>query len=301
MTRVGIETASGLFDGPSPFRPPEGEERTVALKGSGSITVNEAREAAGLEPLPENTRPIIGTVYVAGPMTNLPEYNYPAFRAAADKLRAMGYEVVSPVELDEKDGYDFSAEDEAGGWEKPSEYAQFLSRDMKVIVERHVEAIVVLPGWEKSGGARTEVAFGQALKLPILAYPTLEAISSAAKDQGEVRIVNEDTGGEKGTKPERMELIPYGPLRKYVAPLYGEGAKKYADHNWRRGFAWSLSSGALMRHYALWMEGEDFDEETGCHHLASVVFHALALLHFHDEFPELDDRPNTLLEKGKAE
>lgn len=106
----------------------------------------------------------------------------------------------------------------------------------------------------------------------------------------EVRITSE-TGGQKGRKPERFELLPWDSLAK-VAELYAEGAKKYQDHNWRRGYDWSLSYGAMMRHAALFWEGEDNDPETGCNHMASVAFHALALLYFYDHRPEFDDRPD---------
>ncbi|WP_259331943.1 DUF4406 domain-containing protein [Pseudomonas sp. GW101-3H06] len=37
-------------------------------------------------------------VYVAGPMTGLMDFNYPAFNAAADQLRALGYEVENPAD-----------------------------------------------------------------------------------------------------------------------------------------------------------------------------------------------------------
>ena len=37
-------------------------------------------------------------VYIAGPMTGLPDFNYPAFNAAAAKLRALGLEVLNPAE-----------------------------------------------------------------------------------------------------------------------------------------------------------------------------------------------------------
>lgn len=50
----------------------------------------------------------------------------------------------------------------------------------------------------------------------------------------EVRTTS-STGGEKGQKLERFDLIPPGPLTT-LAQLYGKGALKYADHNWARGY-----------------------------------------------------------------
>lgn len=105
----------------------------------------------------------------------------------------------------------------------------------------------------------------------------------------EIRTTSE-TGGEKGTKPARFDLLPVGPLTT-VAELYGKGAEKYADHNWRRGYEWSKSYAALMRHATQFWGGEDRDEETGLPHMASVAFHALALIEFMDTHRDYDDRP----------
>jgi hypothetical protein len=231
-------------------------------------------------------------VYVAGPMSGIPDYNFPAFRDAAENLRAWGYEVLSPVEMDEEEGLDPAGFKD--GELSKAKYADVLSRDIQQIVEKGVEAIVVLPGFERSGGARTEVAFAQALGLPVVAYPTLEPVATATKDSGEVRIKNDATGGEKGRKPQRMELLPWDALLE-VSELYAAGAAKYEDNNWRRGYAWSLSFGAAQRHLSQFWNGEDTDEETRCHHLTSAVFHCLALVVFKNEFPELDDRPRTAL------
>ena len=35
-------------------------------------------------------------IYIAGPMSGLPEMNYPAFFAEATRLRGLGYEVINP-------------------------------------------------------------------------------------------------------------------------------------------------------------------------------------------------------------
>lgn len=98
------------------------------------------------------------------------------------------------------------------------------------------------------------------------------------------------TGGQKGSKLERYDLIPVEPLA-HVARVYGAGARKYADRNWEKGYDWSLSYAAMQRHANQFWGGEWADEETGCPHLASVIFHAMALMEYHETHPEFDDRP----------
>jgi len=107
--------------------------------------------------------------------------------------------------------------------------------------------------------------------------------------QEEIRVVNAETGGEKGSKMERFDLVPAEPMRQ-IARHYGVGAEKYSERNWERGYDWSLSIAALERHLNAWKAGEDIDEETGSNHLTAVAFHVLALLQFTEEHPELDDR-----------
>jgi hypothetical protein len=106
----------------------------------------------------------------------------------------------------------------------------------------------------------------------------------------EERIKNEKTGGEKGSKQARFDLIPSEELWE-VAELYGFGSTKYSPNNWMRGYDWSLSYASLQRHANQFWQGEYADEETKCAHLSSVVFHALALMYFHKHHQELDDRP----------
>lgn len=101
--------------------------------------------------------------------------------------------------------------------------------------------------------------------------------------------VTSSTGGQKGRKPAQYGLIPPDALRQ-VAELYGKGAAKYAPYNWRKGYPWSLSFDAMQRHAWQFWDGEEYDSETGCAHLASVAFHALTLLTFMEEQREHDDR-----------
>lgn len=66
------------------------------------------------------------------------------------------------------------------------------------------------------------------------------------------------TGGQKGVKLARFELIPAGPHRE-LAEHYGRGARKYANHQWRQGYEWSKSIGALERHLNDFKAGKDYD------------------------------------------
>lgn len=105
---------------------------------------------------------------------------------------------------------------------------------------------------------------------------------------GEIRSVSR-TGGEKGTKDERFDLIPISALTQ-LARHYGAGARKYDDNQWRKGYEWSKSYAALQRHLTAWWGGEDTDAETGSSHVTAVAWHAFALLTFIEEHPDFDDR-----------
>lgn len=111
--------------------------------------------------------------------------------------------------------------------------------------------------------------------------------------EDEVIVTDPETGGQKGKKLARFDLIPVAPLWE-VARLYGAGAEKYKDRNWERGYAWSLSFAAMQRHAWLFWSGESRDPGTLCHHLASVVFHAFALMEFEARGHGTDDRPGEL-------
>lgn len=106
----------------------------------------------------------------------------------------------------------------------------------------------------------------------------------------EVRVTDPTTGGEKGSKLARFDLLPATPLWM-LAEHYGRGASKYADRNWERGYKWSLSFAALQRHAWAFWNGEDTDPETGSPHILAVAWHALALAEFMRTHPEMDDRP----------
>ena len=87
------------------------------------------------------------------------------------------------------------------------------------------------------------------------------------------------TGGRKGTKLARFDLLPWDVVTE-LAEHYGRGAQKYEEDNWKKGYPWKLNIAALGRHLAAFLNGEDFDPETGSSHLVAVMWHAAALRWF---------------------
>jgi Domain of unknown function (DUF4406) len=99
----------------------------------------------------------IGRVYIAGPMSGLPEFNFPAFNAEAAALRAQGFAVLNPAEHGIVEGAD---------------WADYLRHDIAGLAS--CERIHLLPGWSKSKGARLEHSIAVALGMVITLHPDAE-------------------------------------------------------------------------------------------------------------------------------
>lgn len=86
-----------------------------------------------------------------------------------------------------------------------------------------------------------------------------------------------------------MELLD-AEFLEGVANVLGFGAKKYAEHNWRRGISYGRLIGAAYRHLGAINRGEDNDPESGLPHVyhlgCCVMFLAWMMKHRFD----LDDR-----------
>jgi hypothetical protein len=115
----------------------------------------------------------------------------------------------------------------------------------------------------------------------------------------EIRVTSA-TGGQKGSKLARFDLIPTVPFQE-LAEHYGKGAKKYDDDNWRKGYDWRLSYAALSRHLTAFWGGEDLDPETGTPHVICAAWHCFALREFMDIHPEYDTRYKTLDQRAVRE
>ncbi|MBV5298387.1 MAG: DUF4406 domain-containing protein [Rhodoferax sp.] len=90
------------------------------------------------------------TTYIAGPMSGLPDLNFPAFHAEAARLRADGWEVINPAEINP---------------DKHLTWLECMRTDIAALV--FCDAVQLLPGWKNSKGATLEHHIAERLGLVI--------------------------------------------------------------------------------------------------------------------------------------
>lgn len=109
------------------------------------------------------------TIYIAGSMRGKPQLNFPAFDKAAELGRSKGFNIISPAELDRKQGIDPVNDPDClkriqEGIRDDQEFVKrIIKRDLGTILNLKKErgdGIAIIPGWQDSTGARTEVAMG---------------------------------------------------------------------------------------------------------------------------------------------
>lgn len=109
------------------------------------------------------------TLYLCGPMRGLPQLNHPAFFEAEEALKAKGYNVINPARMDQELGLDPHNSQMDGKFIEDA-----ARRDIDAVFE--CDELVLLPKWEKSKGARAEIAVAQWLSKTIRLYPTMVKI-----------------------------------------------------------------------------------------------------------------------------
>lgn len=93
-------------------------------------------------------------------MRGLPQFNYPAFHRAEIHLRTLGFKVVNPATM----GDVYGTPEEINADKKL--LAQLINDELREVAK--CDAIYLLRGWEKSVGARRELALALQLDLEIM-------------------------------------------------------------------------------------------------------------------------------------
>lgn len=98
----------------------------------------------------------VDKVYVSGPMTGLPNYNFDEFNRVAELLRNEGYNVVNPA---------------VHGVIPEWEWKDYLKLDIKDMLG--CDIVATLEGWEESRGARLEVYIAEQLHMKVVPFEQL--------------------------------------------------------------------------------------------------------------------------------
>ena len=100
-------------------------------------------------------------IYLAGPMTGIEDFNFPAFLKKGQELEDAGHTVFNPAKADLE---------EWGTLEEVKAKATYrvcLKKDLLWILD-HAEAIYLLKGWENSKGVAADLALSKALGLEVM-------------------------------------------------------------------------------------------------------------------------------------
>lgn len=81
--------------------------------------------------------------YLAGPMTGYPEFNIPAFRLAKEELEKLGFQIQLPFDIDNE--------------QKDWQWGDYLAEDIRLICNE-CTGMILMPEWERSRGAKLELA-----------------------------------------------------------------------------------------------------------------------------------------------
>lgn len=112
-----------------------------------------------------------------------------------------------------------------------------------------------------------------------------QIVESVNRCYEEVGIERHETGAKRSSDANdvRFDLIPQVAL-EMVAKVLATGAKRYGEHNWRKGFKYSQVMNHLLRHLNLLQKGD-----TSENHIAHALCNLMFLAEYTVIHPELND------------
>lgn len=114
-------------------------------------------------------------IYIAGPMSGIEAYNFPAFNAAQERLEVEGWQVFNPAKKDEEievhKSPSFKTGDAEALMKEGFNFRNVYTWDTNRVIES--DAIYMLKGWEHSPGAVGE--WGLAVVMQVK-YPEYKII-----------------------------------------------------------------------------------------------------------------------------
>lgn len=157
-------------------------------------------------------------IYISGPMTGLPNLNFPAFHAEAARLREFGYYVINPAEIN-REG---------------AEWQTCLRADLRAMLD--CDTLALLPGWSKSQGAHLEIHVAHRVGIEIVEAAAITA-GPPENDEGLIERAREVVvSSNRATTSLLQARLRVGFLHaeELLAALERRGIVSSADKHCRR-------------------------------------------------------------------
>lgn len=91
-------------------------------------------------------------VYISGPITGMPDFNRKAFAEAESYIMSSGHDAINPHKV--------------SPYREDWTWADYMRADLKAMLD--CDTLYLLPGWEASRGACTEVRLARELGMKII-------------------------------------------------------------------------------------------------------------------------------------
>lgn len=89
-------------------------------------------------------------------------------------------------------------------------------------------------------------------------------------------------------KPQVSQVDPEFILG--IADILTASMEKYEKFNWKKGIDYSVPYDSCQRHLLKFMKGENYDDESGKHHLLHAAVNLMFLYYYSQNLEEFDDR-----------
>jgi hypothetical protein len=168
----------------------------------------------------------VTTFYVSGKMRGLPEYGFPIFDSLSEHIRSQGDEAINPADHDREvepdiiDQEHYRLGDPSLNIHGSPKFPELIGWDLRMIASPECDAIVMLPGWENSEGARHERYVAEACQKQVWLsnqdphsgewYLTLDSTQRrlAGAQYGARRVEGEDIEAMEARIISYGELVP---------------------------------------------------------------------------------------------
>jgi hypothetical protein len=116
-----------------------------------------------------------------------------------------------------------------------------------------------------------------------------EKVSSENENGNDVNHVLATRASRFNSGKLRWGLVDFDSIEEMVKVLEF-GAKKYDEHNWKKGLPTVEICESMMRHIFAYLRGENEDTESGISHIGHILCNAMFLNYMQKNKPEFDNR-----------